>query len=117
MALSYANVVARDSKEATQKNDTWTPVGEHDLITGSFNGEPELRISSGFKEKLCVSWQRTLVVRVLGLNISFLTFCNKIRNLWRPTRAMEIMALGHECFLIKLVMMLITSEHLQKARG
>ncbi|CAL1353575.1 unnamed protein product [Linum trigynum] len=102
MSLSYANVVAGASNEALQKNDTWTPVGEHDLITGSFNGEPELKISKGFKEKLCVSWQRTLVVRVLSLNISFLTFSNKIRNLWRPTGGMEIMALGQECFLIKL---------------
>ncbi|CAL1412956.1 unnamed protein product [Linum trigynum] len=110
LPLSYANAVTGPNAVAGQKKIAWTPVGEHDLITGSFNGEPELKISTRFKEKLCVSWQRTLVVRVLGLKISFLTFSNKIKNLWRPPGAMEILALGQECFfLLSLAMMLITS--------
>ncbi|CAL1353201.1 unnamed protein product [Linum trigynum] len=100
--VSYAKIVTGQTQEASRTKSSWVPVGEHDLIPGVFNGEPELKVSSAFREKLCTQWKRTLVVRTMRLNISFLTFSNKIKAMWRPTGAIDILALGQECFLVKL---------------
>ncbi|CAL1372261.1 unnamed protein product [Linum trigynum] len=100
--VSYASIVTGQTQEANKSKSLWMPVGEHDLIPGTFNGEPELKVSNAFREKLCTQWKRTLVVRTMGLNISFLTFSNKIKAMWRPTGSIDIMALEQECFLVKL---------------
>ncbi|CAL1354335.1 unnamed protein product [Linum trigynum] len=99
---SYASAVTRTGTGSPSGVCSWTPVGEQDLVPGLYNGEPELRISEGLRTKLSAPWQRSLVVRTLGLKISFNIFSNKLRAQWRPTGAMEIMFLGQECFLVKL---------------
>ncbi|CAI0393616.1 unnamed protein product [Linum tenue] len=103
-AFTYAKAVAGLPTPLTPPNQLalWTPVGEHDLITGSRNGEPALTISTEFKTKICAPWQRALVVRLLGLRIGFITLCNRLKSLWRPTGNMEIKDLDHDCFLVKL---------------
>ncbi|CAL1372536.1 unnamed protein product [Linum trigynum] len=102
--LSYANAVAGITAKAPIPNQLiqWSPVGEHDLVTGEHNGEPALKISSAFKERICAPWHRTLVIRLLGLRIGFVTLCNRLKGIWRPTGAMEIKDLDHDCFLVKL---------------
>ncbi|CAL1387394.1 unnamed protein product [Linum trigynum] len=49
--FSYAKAVMAMSTPTTSPNQlaVWTPVGEHDLVTGSRNGEPSLTISPEFK--------------------------------------------------------------------
>ncbi|CAL1412967.1 unnamed protein product [Linum trigynum] len=103
-AFTYAKAVANLPTPMTSPNQlaVWTPVGEHDLITGSRNGEPALTISSEFKAKICAPWQRSLVIRLLGLRIGFITLCNRLKSLWRPAENMEIKDLDHDCFLVKL---------------
>ncbi|CAL1361650.1 unnamed protein product [Linum trigynum] len=95
LPLLYANPVTGQSPASPKALVDWTPVGEHDLVPSTFNGEPELKVSSVFKEKLCSPWRQTLVVRAVGLDISYITFCNRIKALWRPSGSMEIMGLGH----------------------
>ncbi|CAI0540924.1 unnamed protein product [Linum tenue] len=91
--VSYAGIVAGEGSMSKGPMSQWIPVGEHDLIPGSFQGEPELRLSDNFKTKLSAPWQRTLVVRLLGRNIGYTTLCNRIRALWRPSGSMEVLAL------------------------
>ncbi|CAI0557812.1 unnamed protein product [Linum tenue] len=67
-ALNYRAALAGQSQDTRSRANQWTYVGEHDLETGSFVGEPELKISEAFKERLCVPWKKTLVVRLLGSN-------------------------------------------------
>ncbi|CAL1353628.1 unnamed protein product [Linum trigynum] len=69
LPLSYAKAVAGIGQQSLTKPPEWTPVGEHDLVTGNFNGEPSLTLSDTFKGRLCAPWQKTLVVRLLGLHI------------------------------------------------
>ncbi|CAI0389774.1 unnamed protein product [Linum tenue] len=100
--VSYASAVAGSASTQQPPKQRWIPVGEHDLVPGTFNGEPELRVSDSFRNKLSAPWQRTLVVRLLGRSIGYSTLCNRLKALWRPTSAMEIFALDDDCFLVKL---------------
>ncbi|CAL1402240.1 unnamed protein product [Linum trigynum] len=102
--FSYATAVARGmfSIPAPDSVRTWTPVGEHDLVSGERNGEPALTVSAEFKAKICAPWQKALVVRLLGLRIGFVNLCNRLRGLWRPKGNMEVKDLDHDCFLVKL---------------
>ncbi|CAL1407456.1 unnamed protein product [Linum trigynum] len=104
MALSYAKAAMGGSQPTATPSQAfqWTPVGEHDLVTGDRNGEPALTVSAEFKAKICAPWQRTLVIRLLGLRIGFITLCNRLKSLWRPVGAMEVKDLDHDCFLVKL---------------
>ncbi|CAI0381002.1 unnamed protein product, partial [Linum tenue] len=72
------------------------------MVAGDRNGEPALHMSVEFKAKICAPWQNTLVVRLLGLRIGFVTLCNRLKSLWRPTGSMEVKDLDHDCFLVKL---------------
>ncbi|CAL1353352.1 unnamed protein product [Linum trigynum] len=104
MALSYAKAAMGMPQSAAIPSQAiqWTPVGEHDLVTGDRNGEPALTISAEFKAKICAPWQRTLVIRLLGLRIGFIALCNRLKSLWRPVGAMEVKDLDHDCFIVKL---------------
>ncbi|CAI0427410.1 unnamed protein product [Linum tenue] len=99
---SYASAVAGNASAQQPPKQRWIPVGEHDLVPGTFNGEPELRVSDSLRNKLSAPWKRTLVVRLLGRSIGYSTLCNRLKALWRPSTAMEIFALDDDCFLVKL---------------
>ncbi|CAL1362247.1 unnamed protein product [Linum trigynum] len=101
-SFSYAKAVTGAGHLTSSKTQQWTPVGEHDLVPGFYNGEPALNLSPGFKEKLCAPWQKTLVVRLLGLRINYTTLCSRLRMLWRPIGSMEIMDLDDACYLVQL---------------
>ncbi|CAL1357659.1 unnamed protein product [Linum trigynum] len=101
---SYASVVTglKSPIASLPATSLWTPVGENDLIPGERNGEPALKISTEFKNRICAPWQRALVVRLLGRKIGFPTLCSRLRSLWRPVGSMEVMDLDFDCFLVKL---------------
>ncbi|CAL1387603.1 unnamed protein product [Linum trigynum] len=99
---SYATALTGKGPQTSSAATQWVPVGEHDIISGSFNGEPKLRISEGFKVKLSGPWQRTLVVRLLGKSIGYKTLCNRLKALWRPSGHMEVFAMDRDYFLVKL---------------
>ncbi|CAL1395202.1 unnamed protein product [Linum trigynum] len=102
--FSYAKAVTGGTSlnSAHPSNTQWTPVGEHDLIPGERNGEPALRVSTDFKNRLCAPWHRTLVVRLLGIKVGFNTICSRLRAQWRPTGTMEVRDLDEDCYLVKL---------------
>ncbi|CAI0468549.1 unnamed protein product [Linum tenue] len=102
--FSYASAVTgwKQPTSSPSPANNWSPVGEHDLIPGERNGEPALRVSTDFKNRLCAPWQRTLVVRLLGTRIGFSTICARLKGMWKPVGTMEVMDLDHDCFLVKL---------------
>ncbi|CAI0540485.1 unnamed protein product [Linum tenue] len=102
--FSYAKAVLglQNLQSNPQSAATWTPVGEHDLIRGEKDGEPALSISPEFKHKICAPWQRSLVVRLLGIKIGFMTLCSRLRGLWKPSGTLEIRDLDYDCFLVKM---------------
>ncbi|CAL1354354.1 unnamed protein product [Linum trigynum] len=68
-ALNYRSALVGQPQETRTLANQWTYVGEHDLEAGSFVGEPELKVSEKFKEKLYSPWKKTLVVRLLGHSV------------------------------------------------
>ncbi|CAI0453960.1 unnamed protein product [Linum tenue] len=82
------------------KVNQWTFVGEHDLEPGLFGGEPELKVSDKFKDRLCSPWKKTLVVRLLGRSISYAYLCSQLRWKWRPTGRLDILDLNDRTFLV-----------------
>ncbi|CAL1413244.1 unnamed protein product [Linum trigynum] len=52
--LSYANIVMGLSPEGNKALVSWTPMGEHDLITGTFDGGTRVKDIQGLQGKaLC----------------------------------------------------------------
>ncbi|CAL1398876.1 unnamed protein product [Linum trigynum] len=100
--ISYATAATSNSSPQQPPKPRWILVGEHDLVPGTFNGEPELRVSDSLRNKLSAPWQRTLVVRLLGRSIGYSILCSRLKALWKPTSEMEIFALDDDCFLVKL---------------
>ncbi|CAL1405409.1 unnamed protein product [Linum trigynum] len=92
-ALSWIN------QETPRKASQWTFVGADDIETGCFQGEPELKLSSKFKERLCQPWKKTLVVRLLGRSIAYPYLCSQLRRMWRPVGSLEILDLSNDTFL------------------
>ncbi|CAL1392306.1 unnamed protein product [Linum trigynum] len=97
--LNYRAALAGHSQETKTRANQWTFVGEQDLVTGSFDGEPELKISEAFKERLCVPWKKTLVVRLLGRSVSYTYLCAQLRWKWRPTGSLDLLDLNNDTFL------------------
>ncbi|CAL1359884.1 unnamed protein product [Linum trigynum] len=66
---NYKAGLAGAGGDTSPKRSAWTFVGSHDIEAGSFNGEPELKIFPDFKERLCIPWKKTLVLRLLGRSV------------------------------------------------
>ncbi|CAI0476314.1 unnamed protein product [Linum tenue] len=98
--LNYKLALAGSPTPTPAKAQQWTFIGEHDLEVGLYNGEPELKISSQLKERLCLPWKRTLVARLLGKSVSYQYICSQLRWKWRPAGSMEILDLNNSTFLV-----------------
>ncbi|CAI0414109.1 unnamed protein product [Linum tenue] len=98
--LNYKAALSGQGRDSRTTANRWTFVGEQDLVAGSFAGEPELKISDNFKERLCDPWKKTLVIRLLGRSVSYNYLCSQLRWKWRPTGSIDIMDLNNETFLV-----------------
>ncbi|CAL1413220.1 unnamed protein product [Linum trigynum] len=74
--LNFKSALIGKDQGPVEIANQWTFVGEHDLIPGSFGGEPSLRISDQLRENLCIPWKKTLVIRLLGRSISYAYLCS-----------------------------------------
>ncbi|CAL1370524.1 unnamed protein product [Linum trigynum] len=97
--MNFKAALAGIATETSRSKSQWTFVGTNDLEAGSFQGEPELRISENLKERLCQPWKKTLVVRLLGRSVAFSYLCSQLRWMWRPMGSLEILDLNNDTFL------------------
>ncbi|CAL1380725.1 unnamed protein product [Linum trigynum] len=97
--LSFKAALTGQSASSPSKTPQWTFIGTNDIETGTFQGEPELKISTNLKERLCQPWKRTLIVRLLGRSINYSYLCSQLRRLWRPVGSLEILDLNDDTFL------------------
>ncbi|CAL1374354.1 unnamed protein product [Linum trigynum] len=98
--LNFKMALAGPTQASPSKLNQWTFVREHDLEPGLFGGEPELKVSDKFKDRLCSPWKKTLVVRLLGRSISYTYLCSQLRWKWRPTGRLDILDLDDRTFLV-----------------
>ncbi|CAL1378660.1 unnamed protein product [Linum trigynum] len=97
--MSFKVALAGNASGTSRSRSQWTFVGTNDLEAGSFQGEPELKISENLKERLCQPWRKTLVVRLLGRSVAYSYLCSQLCWMWRPIGSLEIMDLNNDTFL------------------
>ncbi|CAL1413661.1 unnamed protein product [Linum trigynum] len=98
--LSYKTGLVGSPTKSTPATHQWTFIGAHDMEVGSYQGEPELKISAQLRERLCIPWKRTLVVRLLGRSISYQYLSSHIRWKWKPSGTVDILDLNNATFLV-----------------
>ncbi|CAL1360075.1 unnamed protein product [Linum trigynum] len=98
-AVSYKASLSGETTVATKSVAPWMFIGEQDLVSSSFQGEPELIVSDVLKSRLCSPWKKTLMVRLLGRKVSYTYLCSQLRWMWRPVGKMDIMDLEDDVFL------------------
>ncbi|CAN1131438.1 hypothetical protein LINPERHAP2_LOCUS6403 [Linum perenne] len=101
MPKSFLGAVRGDSSSNPGNNQTWIPVGVSDITLSASNGIKSLSLSKYFKEKLCIPWRNSVVVRLLGKSVGYAYLCNRLRAIWKPLGHLHIVDLDKDCFMIK----------------
>ncbi|CAN1142695.1 Putative ribonuclease H protein At1g65750 [Linum perenne] len=79
----------------------WICVGENDITPVISNGVRALRLSQGFKEKLCKPWTNTVVIRLIGKSVGYSYLCNRLRSMWKPSSSMQVIDVDLNCFMVR----------------
>ncbi|CAN1818829.1 hypothetical protein LINPERHAP1_LOCUS28511 [Linum perenne] len=79
----------------------WICVGENDITPVISNGIRALRLSQGFKEKLCKPWTNTVVIRLIGKSVGYSYLCNRLRSMWKPSSSMQVIDVDLNCFMVR----------------
>ncbi|CAN1805117.1 hypothetical protein LINPERHAP1_LOCUS24142 [Linum perenne] len=98
---SYKSALSGVGQDLPKHQKEWICVGERDIIPSIINGVRSLQISKSFKDKLCKPWSNTVIVRLLGKSIGYAYLCHRLRVMWKPTGAMQVVDLDKDCFLVK----------------
>ena len=62
---------------------------------------PAIRLTKEEKARIRRPWKHTLIIKLLGRRIGFTLLLRKIRELWRPKAAVDLVALDNGFFLTK----------------
>ncbi|KAH1038268.1 hypothetical protein J1N35_040011 [Gossypium stocksii] len=65
------------------------------------NGVPSITFSDGIHQILIQGMDNTVILKLVGHNISFSVLQNKIYNMWRPSTPLHIMDIKNGYFLVK----------------
>ncbi|CAN1121856.1 hypothetical protein LINPERHAP2_LOCUS1027, partial [Linum perenne] len=79
----------------------WICVGEKDIVSAVSDGIRSLRLSPVFKEKLCRPWTNSVIVRLIGKNISYTFMCNRLKAMWKPRGSMQVIDVDMNCYLVR----------------
>ncbi|MBA0641710.1 hypothetical protein Goklo_026231 [Gossypium klotzschianum] len=70
-------------------------------MRSTINGVPSIAFFDRLQQLLVKEMATTVVVKLLGRNIGYNTFQNKIYNLWRSAMPFKLMDVEHGYFLVK----------------
>ncbi|CAN1801861.1 Putative ribonuclease H protein At1g65750 [Linum perenne] len=98
---SYSGALMGFPNKPTPSAQPWICVGERDIIPSVVNGVRSLKLSNEFKEKLCLPWTNTVVIRLLGKSVGYSYLCNRLRAMWKPLGHMHIIDVDLDCFLVR----------------
>ncbi|CAN1837372.1 hypothetical protein LINPERHAP1_LOCUS35080 [Linum perenne] len=79
----------------------WICVGENDIVPSITNGVRAIQLSKSFKEKLSKPWTNTAVIMLLGKSIGYSYLCQRLKSLWKPSGAIQVIHLDKDCYLVK----------------
>ncbi|XP_028066485.1 uncharacterized protein LOC114269382 [Camellia sinensis] len=84
------------------ENDEQTEVAAEVKGTAS---NPIVKLPAGLLKKVREPWKKCLIVRLLGRNIGYNLFVNRIRKLWNLQAGFETLDIGNGFFIVKFEMM------------
>jgi hydrogenase maturation factor len=61
---------------------------------------PKVFIEDGLFNDLCLPWQDSLVIKLLGKEIGFYQLNTRLRNLWKLTGGFELMDVVNGFFMV-----------------
>ncbi|CAL9223761.1 unnamed protein product, partial [Arabidopsis halleri] len=64
-------------------------------------GEPVITIGEEVLNAMNGLWKRCMIVKVLGRHVSVSVLSRRLREMWKPTKAMYIMDLPRQFFMIR----------------
>ncbi|XP_028120747.1 uncharacterized protein LOC114318079 [Camellia sinensis] len=79
--------------------------GEDQLEYKGTSSNSVIKIPAGLLKKVREPWQKCLIVRILGKNVGYKLFVNRMRKLWNPQADFETLDIGHGFFIVKFEMM------------
>lgn len=62
---------------------------------------PVIRLSSVDKRRLCRPWKNSLIVKLFGRSIGYTYLCRRLKELWKPSAPMDVIALDNNFFLVR----------------
>ncbi|KAL7238170.1 hypothetical protein ACSBR2_004301 [Camellia fascicularis] len=66
---------------------------------------PIIKLPAGLLKKVREPWKKCLIVRLLGKNIGYTLFVNRMRKLWNLQAGFETLAIGNGFFIVKFEVM------------
>ena len=60
-----------------------------------------MQFDKGVLEKLALPWNDALVIKLLGMSLTYHTMKNKLRSLWHLKGGYDVMSVGNGYFLVK----------------
>lgn len=65
-------------------------------------GFPEIVIPLREEDRICKSWRKWLIVKLLGRKIGYKAIENRLQQMWVRKGALSLVDLGNEYFLVYL---------------
>lgn len=93
-----------DTKEGKRiyNDDEDLELPEADIVRSTINGLPSIRFSEQINQLLIKDMARTVVIKLLGRNISYSVLYNKVCSLWKPSQGFRLVDVENGYFLAKL---------------
>ncbi|KAJ4840934.1 hypothetical protein Tsubulata_001143 [Turnera subulata] len=104
--ISYKSILTRGGEDGQDptvwiKEEEEAEVEPGDIIVGSTDGIPTLDLSPAFQKRLEQKWEKAVIVKLLGKNISFIVLIAKIKSLWQPKGLFKVIDLDNNFFVVK----------------
>ncbi|MFQ6657971.1 hypothetical protein Gotur_027438 [Gossypium turneri] len=74
---------------------------EGDMVKSIVNGITTINFSYRIKKILFKEMEKTVVLKLLGRSISYVSLHNRISSLWRPSKPFSLMDIENVYFLVK----------------
>ncbi|KAK4734000.1 hypothetical protein R3W88_008261 [Solanum pinnatisectum] len=73
----------------------------HDKLDKGTNGIKTILLSEVDNERLCAPWKHSLIIKLLGKQITHQYLREKIQKLWNPTEQFPLIDMGLDYFIVK----------------
>ncbi|KAJ4834692.1 hypothetical protein Tsubulata_003593 [Turnera subulata] len=103
--VSYKEKLAQ-GKTVSEEEDPWALDEEPEceegdiLVTEDENG-PKVKLCAAFKKRLEKSWERAVIVKLLGRTIGYRALHSKIQSMWKPTGPFRLIDMENNFYIIR----------------